>query len=333
MKPLFSIIVPIYLVEKYLDKCISSVLDQQVDNYELILVDDGSPDACPNLCDEYSKKYSNIRVIHKKNEGLVAARKSGLKAAKGKYILSLDGDDYFKKDLLKTLTIIIENYNPDIISFDYDLVSETNEYIGVHHERLNEQLYYRSDIRDILQTAIYDNSENDHNTGCISYSLCFKAIKRSLLIKTQFNVPNQIRMGEDLAVVMPTIEKANSIYFLSFSGYCYRQRDDSMVKTFNYSEDKNIQKLIDFLNDNLTLINKKNINSYAVRMYLGQLIKAAKYIDKYDEFTSYANRLYDDYFIKCLKDFDQPNLMYKRKVRLWVTRKKMWFLFRLVYKK
>ena len=92
--PKVSILVPIYNVEKYLPRCIESVLSQDFRDYELILVDDGSPDQCPQICDEYAKKDSRIKVVHKQNGGLVSARLAGFMEARGEYLVFLDSDDY-----------------------------------------------------------------------------------------------------------------------------------------------------------------------------------------------------------------------------------------------
>ena len=94
--PLFSIIVPVYKAEKYISECVDSVLAQTFEDFELILADDGSPDRCPEICDEYAKKDSRIKVIHKNNGGASSARNSGIDAACGEYIIFLDSDDYWE---------------------------------------------------------------------------------------------------------------------------------------------------------------------------------------------------------------------------------------------
>lgn len=94
----YSVIVPVYNTEKYLDRCISSIVSQNFDDYELILVDDGSPDACPMLCDRWAERDEHIKVIHQENGGLPAARNSGLNMAVGDYILFVDSDDYVTED-------------------------------------------------------------------------------------------------------------------------------------------------------------------------------------------------------------------------------------------
>ena len=113
----FSVIVPIYNVEKYLAECIDSVLAQTFTDFELILVDDGSPDSCGKICDEYAAKDSRITVIHKENGGLVSARKAGIKTAAGEYVVNLDSDDKITPEMLGRANEITEKHNPDLISF------------------------------------------------------------------------------------------------------------------------------------------------------------------------------------------------------------------------
>ncbi|MBQ7191635.1 MAG: glycosyltransferase [Paludibacteraceae bacterium] len=131
-----SYIVPIYKVEIYLKKCIDSLLQQDLpqDEYEIILVDDGSPDGCPQICDDYALAYPNlIRVIHRKNGGLSAARNSGLEIAEGKYVQFVDSDDYIEPNTAKILVEQMLNENLDILKFDYQ----------------NVRLIYQSRLSDI----------------------------------------------------------------------------------------------------------------------------------------------------------------------------------------
>ena len=109
-----SIIVPIYNVEKYLRKCIDSILNQSYDNLQIILVDDGSPDNCPKICDEYLNKDNRIQVIHKSNGGLSSARNAGIKVANGKYIAFIDSDDYIELNMIEKLVNAIEKSNADL---------------------------------------------------------------------------------------------------------------------------------------------------------------------------------------------------------------------------
>lgn len=124
-----SIIVPVYKVEPYLRKCVDSLLAQDLpnDRYEIILVDDGSPDKCPEICDQYAAVYKNISVIHRPNGGLSAARNSGIKVARGEYVQFVDSDDYLESNVLMGLLNIMEEDELDVLRFNYQNVNEHYE--------------------------------------------------------------------------------------------------------------------------------------------------------------------------------------------------------------
>ena len=119
MTPIISIIVPIYKTEKQLGRCIDSILSQTFTDFELILIDDGSPDRCPELCDDYEKQDNRIRVIHKKNEGQARARNIGLDLAKGQYIGFVDSDDYIERDMYEKLYSALVKNNADLCICGY----------------------------------------------------------------------------------------------------------------------------------------------------------------------------------------------------------------------
>lgn len=164
--PKVSILVPIYNVEKYLPRCIESVLSQDFRDYELILVDDGSSDQCPRICDEYAKKDSRIKVVHKKNGGLVSARLAGFKEARGEYLVFLDSDDYLYPYAISCLyTRIIEGY--DIVKGRHNKVSMTDGLYGVEHFEFDEgeldadkyvKSYILGKVSPYLWGAIYKHS-------------------------------------------------------------------------------------------------------------------------------------------------------------------------------
>ena len=117
--PLVSIIVPVYNVEDYLEQCISSILEQTYKNIEVILIDDGSGDRCPDICDEFAQEDCRIHVVHKKNAGVVSARCTGLRIAKGEYIQFVDGDDWIAKDMVHSLLFCMLEENVDLVICNY----------------------------------------------------------------------------------------------------------------------------------------------------------------------------------------------------------------------
>ena len=136
-----SIIVPIYNVAPYLRKCVDSLITQDISDYEIILVDDGSPDECPQICDEYVEKYDSIRVVHQENAGLSAARNSGINVAMGDYILFVDSDDYLQPNILGTLMEQAERDNLDVLRFRYQNVKESGEAFAPYKDMTNYNDY------------------------------------------------------------------------------------------------------------------------------------------------------------------------------------------------
>ena len=122
-----SIIVPVYKVEKYLDKCVNSIVGQTYKNLEIILVDDGSPDNCPAMCDEWAQKDSRIKVIHKKNGGLSSARNAGLDACTGDYIGFVDSDDWIEPDMYEYLLNIGMKNNADVSRCEFVIEAENSD--------------------------------------------------------------------------------------------------------------------------------------------------------------------------------------------------------------
>ena len=145
-----SIVVPVYGVAKYLPKCVDSLLMQDIYDYEIILVDDGSPDECPEICDQYAGQYSNIKVIHQANAGLSAARNTGILAAQGDYILFVDSDDYLQPNTLGTLLDQAECDNLDVLRFRYQNVKETGEAFVPHEGMKTDYNDYSSNPTDGL---------------------------------------------------------------------------------------------------------------------------------------------------------------------------------------
>ena len=223
--PFFSIIVPIYKVEDYLSQCIESVLSQDFIDFELILVDDGSPDNCPIICDEYSYKDNRIKTIHKKNGGLVSARKAGAIIASGNYIVCLDGDDWLDKNYLQSFYLIIKEYNPDIVCCGAHFQFK-NKSIDYYYKRMSGFLS-KSDIVN----SIFPELIQAVDASYFPPSLWGKAFKRELYVDQQLKVPDGLKIGEDGACVIPLIYICKSMYILRDCLYNYRQNDFSMTKS------------------------------------------------------------------------------------------------------
>lgn len=232
---LFSVIVPIYNVGDYLRQCIDSVLAQTYGDFELILVDDGSPDNSPAICDEYAKKDARIRVIHKANGGLVSARIAGAKEAQGDYICCLDGDDWLHSKLLENLEKVILETEADVVCFGSFKAYENKEVVCKFPFRPG--YYTKQDMENTFYRCLIQNE----NASYFSASIWNKAFKRSLYIDEQLSVDPKIKIGEDSACTLPLVYKANSMYVLEDCLYYYRQNAASMTKNrkaFNWNGPK-----------------------------------------------------------------------------------------------
>lgn len=224
----FSVIVPIYKVEEYLPSCIESILAQTFSDFELILVNDGSPDSCPQICEEYTKKDSRIRVLHKPNGGLASARRAGIPLAKGEYVLNLDSDDRIEKDTLEEAHRILCKTNAQILSFAYRWV-DGEKTVSITDDGLEEGFYSKEKIRE----KIYPRILMDQNMNHVSYYLSGKVIKRELLLPHQLNVKESISLGEDLCCVLPCYLNAESVYISKKAAYLYTVRPTSLSKAFH----------------------------------------------------------------------------------------------------
>ena len=236
---LFSVIVPIYNIEKYLKRCIDSVLAQTFEDFELILVDDGSPDNCPVICDEYAEKDPRIRVIHKENGGLVSARQAGIRVAQGDYIFNLDGDDAVCADALESAQKIIGDTNADIVTFAYRC-SVNGEIGDVMEEPVPEGLYNKEQ----MAAQIYPKLLSDKNMTHIFYFLWGKAIKKELVLPHQLGVNPAISLGEDLSCIVPCYLEAQTVYVSKKDVYLYTIRNDSISTDFKVGQITQIADVI-----------------------------------------------------------------------------------------
>lgn len=227
----FSIILPIYNVEKYLPKCVESILSQTFTDYEIILVDDGSTDNSPAICDKFAKEHSNIKVIHKVNGGLSDSRNAGTKISKGEYIVYIDSDDFIiSNDFLKKLADKSKN-NPDLIFYKH------KKYFDASEKFLDLGYSYAS--------VINLNSYSDKIEGLVRADAFFgmawiKAIKRKLLVDN--NIIFEVGLlGEDMEWNYHLITNAKSIDFVDEAFLAYRQREGSITSSHR------IKNLTDFI--------------------------------------------------------------------------------------
>ena len=243
-----SIIVPVYKVERYLENCIESIINQTFKDFELILVDDGSPDRCGLICDNYAKKDERIKVIHKKNEGLSAARNSGIQIAKGEYIAFVDSDDCINKNMYETLyDTAIENKS-DIVVCDYKNIYENNE----EYENISEKISLIENLTNM--EALNRLYELD---GVIYVVAWNKLYKRHLFEKFKYD---KGRLHEDEFIIHKLLYNSKIITYVPLKLYYYTQRNDSITGKKNI---KNKLDVLDAFRERLKFMDKNNLKKLA----------------------------------------------------------------------
>lgn len=244
--PMFSIIVPIYNTEKYLEQCLDSLIGQKYKNYEIILVDDGSTDKSADICDFYQSKYENIKVIHKKNGGLVRARKTGIDAAVGDYIGFVDSDDWVDLNLLAEVKDILNKYNPEIISFNVML--ECSNRQEKQQNSIPDGYYGKRELEEkIYPIMLYNRNENFYNFG-IYPSVSNKIFARHLIEKNHCK-DGRITMGEDAACTYASLLEAESLYMMPQFFYHYRQNENSMTNQYDAGRFEKYKILLEYLDE------------------------------------------------------------------------------------
>ena len=218
MKPKVSVIVPIWNVEKYLDRCIQSILNQTLKDIEIILVDDESPDNCPQMCDEYAKLDSRVKVIHKKNGGLGLARNSGIEVANGEFITFIDSDDFIDLCMMERLYKECKNEKLDVIYSEFNV----DDYPGFRIVLLPEKLYIGSEQIEGLCLDMIGAEPTFISSVKFQCSAC-KGLYSSDLIrnnKLKF-LSERLYISEDLMFNLDLLKFAQRVKFVPWQFYHY----------------------------------------------------------------------------------------------------------------
>ena len=212
-----SIIIPVYNVEDYLSECVDSILNQTYENYEVLLIDDGSTDKSPQICDTYSEK-NNISVINTRNRGLSAARNLGTEKAQGEYIFYLDSDDYVENNVLERMLKIVEQDNADIVCGNFMYTYPDRTVIAIKEEKEYEVL----DTYSAMEQLVKGEKIQNFAWG--------KLIKKEIAQDHKFPVG---KLFEDMYWTHYIIDQAGKVAIDYKSFVYYRQRDNSISYSFN----------------------------------------------------------------------------------------------------
>lgn len=325
MNPKISIIIPVYKAEKYIHECIDSILAQTLTEFELILINDGSPDKSGDICDKYAEKDNRIKVIHKKNEGPSIARNIGINIAKGKYIGFVDSDDVISNDMYEKMYNNIINNNSDIVICGYSEINISKDKTTNLTNPLNGKNFIEGRaIRKEFEELISKNT-------ILGYaSLWNKLYCKKFIVKNNILINEKLKIAEDLCFNIEAILKAEKISSVNEALYSYRKINENSITNSSrdiFYEGLNASKEIlktleknkicyDIYNKCEKYENSKIIMTYANR--INGIIKSnLSIIQKYNEIKSKVN---EKYYIDCLKNFDKKELSLKLRVFLIVSK-------------
>lgn len=294
--PQISIIIPIYNVERYLRQCIDSILAQTFTDFELLLIDDGSPDGCPAICDEYAGKDARIRVFHKQNGGVTSARNKGLDNAKGNWIIYIDGDDWIEPTYVEELYNAAINNEADIAICGFRFVYEDGSSV-IEHPTIwndNKQASLNRYIASIWTTA------------------CGSIQKSNLYKDNSIRSPKNITFCEDFHLMVRLCYFANKVISIDRPLYNYRQRSSSIVHSLNdktwRDELSTYLEIIDFFRNQGELETYKKVMSWrTLKTSNGMTLD----LSRFEEFKKY-NPDKKDYIWDC------PFIEFKLKILAWL---------------
>lgn len=324
--PLVSIVVPIYKVpEKYLRHCIESCINQTLKKIEIILVDDGSPDDCGKICDEYATKDSRIKVIHKQNGGLAAARNSGLSAVNGETMMFLDGDDFLELDCCKIIYNLLIEKNVQIVLFDQKLVYQSSVKPTPVCSHTSEMFSTNHQCRE-LQARILDFNGW---VGTATSKLVRMDYLKSIGFKTDFG----LRQGvEGFISNIVLFEHVESAYYIHQPFYNYVYNDDSITHTPNLENNllliKGMEYIEGYANSHpVSPSFRRNLLNRILYIVITAAIQGCfsptnpmKYKDQVQWFSNYLN----NYLIKqALVEADRIGINGQRKVVLFLIEHKL----------
>lgn len=340
-KPFFSLILPIYNVEKYLDRCISSVLQQTYSDYEIILVDDGSPDNCPSMCDDWAKKDDRIKVIHKENGGLGYARNTGIENASGEYIFFIDSDDYIDSDLLFDVAKKIEKYGKvDILCYGHRKINTQNISYYEMCPNTPKEFYEGEEIQSFLLPEFLGKSPYiKEGYGINTLSAWVMAFRNETLIKNKFKfVSERDIISEDIYSIFDFFAEINTVVFLNKVYYNYCQNEGSLTKA--YKPDR-FEKIVDFYLKMEQICDKNNYSDEVrlriIAPFITNTYDCIKSEIKYAKKRGYTNTykrlksIYKNEILqKALKKYPSRQYPIKRKIVQYCI-KNRWIILTMIF--
>ena len=295
MKPIVSVIIPVYKVEPYLDVCVGSIVNQSLKDIEIILIDDGSPDRCPAMCDEYARKDSRIKVIHKKNAGLGYARNTGLEHAAGRWISFVDADDILALNALEVCVAIAERTGVDQLrfllkNFHNDIRPQIVVAEGDYEYCVLDRFPTKAEpmLADLMALSNLKYGRIQANA-----SACGAIYRRDAIIRSgvRFHSEREL-ISEDYAFNIEFAPKSGAIAYMPYPFYFYRDNHQSLSKMFRADRIDRSALFCDYLRNTLKELGYQDADLIAVGNMLGNLRSHLRHLYASDFSSSEKRRLH-----------------------------------------
>lgn len=328
---MLSVIVPVYNVEKYLKRCVDSILAQTEKDLEIILVDDGSTDASGTMCDEYAKEYGHIKVIHKENGGLTSAWIAGAKVSKGDYLGFVDSDDWIDADMYKRMYDKAKEHDVDMVLCglvkEFENTDRKNTYLT---DRLTKSFYSETEIKEsIVPVFLCDGS---FDSRAIPASRAMKLYRREIIMNNIKYCNDEVSIGEDLVITFACFMDTKSIYAIhDFYPYHYWINESSLTG----KHDRNyLDKLIVLRNQLMKINEVKSGYEYGQQIINDFLflvlmcVKEEIHKNKTDKPKQVIKRVKEicenQYVQQALKEYSMPKMMLSGKMFVFFMKHKMY---------
>lgn len=335
--PKVSVVIPVYNVEPYLRRCVDSVLAQTLQEIEIILVDDGSPDKCPQICDEYAEKDSRVRVIHKKNGGLASARNAGMKIATGTYLFFVDSDDWLEFDGLDSLYKVAEKYQVDFVRYRAIRTGwpgmELNAPCMVEPVReLHEGYYDSSAIRKELYSRLLITPQLTMGAVVGAWGSLYRL---KFLKENQLMFYEEVKFSEDLIFSARVVRTAKSFYFVDTPGvYHYFYNPNSISKSFREGRWESCKSLINTCERDFAQDEQYDFSTqlHCLRWFCIMLaLNERKFLPTGKQRREYCRRLINDPIVRDTQlGFDKLDVSWKLRLVMVLIRLRLSGLIALV---
>lgn len=326
-KAAVSVVIPVYKVEAYLSRCVDSVLAQTLQDLQIILVNDGSPDNCPRICDEYAAKEARIQVVHKDNGGLASARNAGMAVAEGKWLFFLDSDDWLEPDGLESLVRVGEEHRVDFVRYrairsGWPGMEEHAPCMVEPVRELRHGFYSKEQIRKEVYPRLIVTPQLTMGAVVGAWGSLYRL---DFLRKNDLRFYEEVKFSEDLVFSAKVVRAANSFYFVDAPGvYHYFYNPNSISKSFRAGRWDSCKALIDTCQRDFGEDGDFNFSGqlhclrwFCILLALGE----RKYLNTYRERKEYCRQVLADPVIRQTSlGFSHMDISWKQKVIMLLVR-------------